>query len=117
MAERNAIDRPELIWKVADCRDMKMFEDNFFDLIIDKSTLDCLLCGDKAYMNSALTIRECYRILKPGATMVSVSYAAPEMREFHFKRPYLENLIELESFKIVKMKLGDQEFCNFVYQM
>mmetsp|Transcript_12859 Transcript_12859/g.8968 ORF Transcript_12859/g.8968 Transcript_12859/m.8968 type:complete len:124 (+) Transcript_12859:301-672(+) len=117
MAERNAIQRPELIWKVTDAKKMAIFQDNFFDLIIDKSTIDCLLCGDKAYLNSALTIKECYRILKPGGIMLSVSYAAPEMREFHFKRPYIEDLIDLQTFKIVKMKVNNQEYYNYIYSM
>ena len=32
-------------WDVMDVRDLK-YEDNSFDLIVDKSTIDALLCGD-----------------------------------------------------------------------
>ena len=35
-----------------DVRNMS-YPSNIFDLIIDKSTIDALLCGDSAYMNVA----------------------------------------------------------------
>jgi len=33
------------------------YEANFFDFILDKSTIDALLCGDSAYMNVALMMK------------------------------------------------------------
>lgn len=45
-----------MIGEVMDVRDMK-FETNFFDLIIDKSTIDALLCGDQAFLNVALMMK------------------------------------------------------------
>ncbi len=39
-----------------DVRDMK-YQTNFFDLIIDKSTIDALLCGDHAFLNVALMMK------------------------------------------------------------
>jgi EEF1A lysine methyltransferase 4 len=58
MAERNADKRPELIWDVMDVREMT-YDSNFFDIIIDKSTIDALLCGDEAFINSAKMLKEC----------------------------------------------------------
>ena len=45
-------------WDVMDVRELK-YEDGFFDLIVDKSTIDALLCGDQAYLNVAIMLREC----------------------------------------------------------
>ena len=45
-------------WDVMDVRDLK-YEDSKFDLIVDKSTIDALLCGDQAYLNVAIMLREC----------------------------------------------------------
>jgi hypothetical protein len=39
-----------------DCRQLK-YSANTFDFIIDKSTIDALLCGDHAYMNVAITMK------------------------------------------------------------
>ena len=44
------------IGEVMDCTNLK-FETNFFDLIMDKSTIDALLCGENAYMNTALMLK------------------------------------------------------------
>jgi hypothetical protein len=45
MKERNIEKRPSLQWEVMDVRKMT-YESNSFDLIIDKSTIDALLCGE-----------------------------------------------------------------------
>jgi hypothetical protein len=39
-----------------DCTNMK-FPSDYFDLIIDKSTIDALLCGDNAFLNTALMLK------------------------------------------------------------
>ena len=77
--------RPNMKWDVMDCRDLK-YNDESFDLIIDKSTIDALLCGDKAYLNVAIMMNECQRVLKTGGYYVAISYGVPENREVHFKR-------------------------------
>ncbi len=41
---------------VQDIRSLK-YPTNFFDMIIDKSTIDALLCGNSAYLNVALTMK------------------------------------------------------------
>merc|ERR1712166_681488 len=52
MKKRNE-KRPEMKWDVMDVRDMS-YPDSSFDMIIDKSTLDCLNCGDKGPINITL---------------------------------------------------------------
>jgi ubiquinone/menaquinone biosynthesis C-methylase UbiE len=85
MVQRNQKMRPNMKWDVMDCRDLK-YNDESFDLIIDKSTIDALLCGDKAYLNVAMMMNECQRVLKTGGYYVAISYGVPENREVHFKR-------------------------------
>lgn len=47
--------------------------DNFFDMIVDKSTLDCLLCSPDEAVAALLT--EAYRLLKPdGGVYLIVSF-------------------------------------------
>ena len=41
-----------------DCMDLK-YESEMFDLIIDKSTIDALICGNYAYLNVATMLMEC----------------------------------------------------------
>ena len=54
-------------------------------MIIDKSTIDALLCGENAYVNVAMMLKECQRVLKTYGYYVAISYGSPENREFHLK--------------------------------
>ena len=75
--------RPEIKWEVMDCCEMD-YPDNFFDMVIDKSTIDALLCGNNAYLDVARMLDESQRVLKVGGIYFAVSYGNPENRSFHF---------------------------------
>lgn len=60
------------------------WEDASFHLVLDKSTLDCLLCTDKA---AAGLLTEVYRVLKPGGVYLLVSFHHED-----FLQPLLSNL-------------------------
>ena len=96
MKERSK-NRPEMTYEVMDALDLK-FENNFFDLVIDKSTIDALLCGDNAFINVAKMIKEVQRVLKVGGYYMIVSYGTPEYRLIHLKRKF-------EHFKIEILKI------------
>lgn len=57
-----------------------------FDVIIDKGTIDCLLCAHDSNkpINNALS--ECRRVLKPRGMMFVVSYGQPASRLSYFDR-------------------------------
>jgi EEF1A lysine methyltransferase 4 len=57
MAERNK-DREGMKYEVMDVCDMAKYEDGFFDIAIDKSTIDALLCGNNAFLNVARMTKE-----------------------------------------------------------
>lgn len=88
MKERNQIARPELVWEVMDVCDMSL-PDNTFDLVVDKSTIDALLCGDNSFVQVARMLKETQRVLKPGGVYFVVSYGKPEARTFHFEQQFL----------------------------
>lgn len=45
-------------WKVADALDMPEFKDESYDIVIEKSTLDAILCGDRSFYNAAKMLKE-----------------------------------------------------------
>lgn len=65
-----------------DVRDLQ-FQDSHFDLIIDKSTIDALLCGEQSFLNVAIMTKEVQRVLKSGAIYMIISYGQPENRINH----------------------------------
>lgn len=90
-------------WDVMDVRDLK-YADGQFDLIVDKSTIDALLCGDQAYLNVSIMLRECQRVLKEGGYYVAISYGQPENRILHFKRAFLH--VNLTTYQLQKISNG-----------
>lgn len=79
---------PEMHWKVMDVRDLK-YPSNFFDIAIDKSTIDALLCGDNSYINVARMTKEVQRVLKVGGVYMAISYGVPDNRLDHFEWKHL----------------------------
>ena len=66
------------------------YPDNFFDIAIDKSTIDALLCGDNSFVITALMLKESQRVIKEnGGVYFAISYGKPSTRSMHFKRPFL----------------------------
>jgi len=88
MSERNK-HREKMIYQVMDVTNMKGYADESFDIAIDKSTIDALLCGDNAFLNVAKMMKEVQRVLKPNGIYLAISYGKPESRAFHFERDHL----------------------------
>lgn len=63
---------------VMDVRELK-YADESFDLVIDKSTIDSLMCSDSPLLNVAKMIEEGYRVLKEGGYYFTVSYNGSRM--------------------------------------
>jgi hypothetical protein len=57
MRERNQ-ECVKMTYEVMDCTDMSSIPDNFYDVAIDKSTIDALLCGENPYLMVAKMTRE-----------------------------------------------------------
>lgn len=88
MSERNA-DKTEMVWQVGDVTDMPEFESNSFDVIIDKSTIDALLCGENSFVMTAKMLKEAQRVMKVGGYYIAISYGSSESRAFHLEREFL----------------------------
>ena len=89
MNERNKDKRPQMVFQVGDVTNMPEFEDASFDLAIDKSTIDALLCGDNSFIMVAKMMKEAQRVLKTDGIYFAISYGKPESRSFHFSHPFL----------------------------
>jgi ubiquinone/menaquinone biosynthesis C-methylase UbiE len=76
-------DRSDMKYEVMDVCNMS-YESNTFDVAIDKSTIDALLCGDDAFLNTAKMTKEVQRVLKPNGLYIAITYGTPENRDCHF---------------------------------
>ena len=75
------------------------FENGSFDVIIDKGTLDSVLCGESATEGIHKALKEVTRVLKSDGVFVCVSYGIPE-----YRLPYFENTDGRWSVEIQKIK-------------
>ncbi|XP_024025823.1 methyltransferase-like protein 13 [Morus notabilis] len=78
---------PQLKYMQMDVRDMIFFSDNSFDGVIDKGTLDSLMCGADAPISASRMLGEVSRLLKPGGIYMLITYGDPKVRMLHLNKP------------------------------
>jgi len=84
--------------EVMDVRDLK-YENDFFDMVVDKSTIDAILCGECSFINVAKMLKEVDRVLKVDGIYMIISYGQPENRVFHLERNYLNFEVTIYTIK------------------
>lgn len=120
MKDRNA-DKPSMAWTVMNVMDIK-FPNGHFDLAIDKSTIDALLCGDDAFINVAKMTKEVQRVLKVGGVYMAISYGIPDTRLEHFNWKHLHWEVSYQTINpetenphyvyLCRKKIGADEVCE-----
>ncbi|OMO69709.1 Transcription factor, K-box [Corchorus capsularis] len=86
---------PQLKYMQMDVRDMSYFQDEYFDSVIDKGTLDSLMCGTDAPISASRMLGEVSRLLKPGGIYMLITYGDPSARMPHLNRPAYNWIIKL----------------------
>ncbi|EFJ42242.1 hypothetical protein VOLCADRAFT_83711 [Volvox carteri f. nagariensis] len=80
-----------LSYEVADCRSMPQYADaSFGGGILDKGTLDALLCGDSDEADAGAMLQECQRVLPAGSSYIGITYAPPRTRLRYLLLPGLD---------------------------
>ncbi|KAL5700404.1 hypothetical protein ACHQM5_025848 [Ranunculus cassubicifolius] len=80
---------PQHTYIKMDVRDMKEFQSASFDAVIDKGTLDSLLCGSNSQINATAMLEEVGRVLKHGGVYILITYGAPAYRLSLLKDSFL----------------------------
>lgn len=73
------VDKPSLRFIVADCRSLELLP-NAYDAVVDKGTLDALLCAADSATGAASMLNAVAKTLSPGGHYVVISYAPPTER-------------------------------------
>ena len=74
-----------------------------FDMVFDKCTLDCLLCGDNSFQKASVMMQNVFRVLKPGGVYIIVSYGMPDARIGYLKSKFMN--WNIEHARIAKVPL------------
>ena len=97
---------PKEIWVARDLLNFAPDEElvaGSFDVVLDKGTLDALLCGGSSNEKRDVTSRlleGCARLLRPAGTCVIVSLGAPEVRRRQFQES--TTLLQLERVRTLQ---------------
>ncbi|KAG6528882.1 hypothetical protein ZIOFF_011074 [Zingiber officinale] len=70
-----------------DARDMTFFNDGSFDCVMDKGTLDSLMCGVDAPLSASRMLEEINRLLRPGGIYMLITYGDPSVRIPYINQP------------------------------
>lgn len=71
---------PRQSWEVADCRAMPQYAGSSFASVIDKGTLDAVLCSSHGQADTLSYLNEVHRVLAPGGVFLLISLAQPHAR-------------------------------------
>ena len=86
MRARYGRERPSLTWHVANVTALGgagaglVVPDASLGAVVDKGTLDSLLCGEAATAAAARYAAEASRVLRPGGVFIVVSFGGPDSR-------------------------------------
>lgn len=69
----------DIVYNVGNALELE-FTGETFDLIIDKATLDTVLCSENCTLNVGKMLKEVHRVLKPSGVYICFSHAAPDKR-------------------------------------
>jgi EEF1A lysine methyltransferase 4 len=113
MSHKNQ-DRAEMQWIQMDMLNME-FEENTFDVCIDKATMDVLQCDNEDAWSPSIEVRErvslfygnCYRVLKPNGKIIQISFDQP-----HFRKIYIN---EFNRFSVTVRTINSGSLPYFIY--
>jgi hypothetical protein len=71
---------PGQTWEVADCCSMPQYADGSFGSVLDKGTLDAVLCSSHGQADTVDYMNEVHRLLVPGGTFLLISLGQPQAR-------------------------------------
>ncbi|KAK9287887.1 hypothetical protein L1049_016329 [Liquidambar formosana] len=74
--QKKYCNRSQLKYIKMDVRDMSTFHTGSFDAVIDKGTLDSLLCGNNSRENAITMLEEVGRVLKDKGVYILITYGS-----------------------------------------
>merc|ERR1712110_891240 len=79
-------DKPGMTYVQMDGRAIE-FPDANFKVVIDKATLDSILCGEGSTHNAQKLLQEISRVLMPDGVYIAISHGQPSYRLTYLQKP------------------------------
>mmetsp|Transcript_115217 Transcript_115217/g.223910 ORF Transcript_115217/g.223910 Transcript_115217/m.223910 type:complete len:211 (+) Transcript_115217:65-697(+) len=113
-------DKPGMTYMQMDARAMDL-PDQKFKVVLDKATLDSILCGEGSTHNAQKMLSEISRVLMPDGVYIAVSHGQPSYRLTYLQRPEFGWTVKI--FTVQKPMMGmtaslssdDKDNVHYVY--
>lgn len=101
-----------MTYEVGDVRHLR-FPNETFDMVLDKSTIDTLMCTDNPITNVAKMVDEAYRVLVPDGVYFVLSYASAATRLEHITRDHVSWQVERK--EVSRLNEEGEKLVHFLY--
>jgi EEF1A lysine methyltransferase 4 len=114
----------EMPYKQMDVKSLQ-FADSSFDCVVDKGTLDSVLCGDGSGPNAQLMLSEIHRVLQPNGVYICISYGVKDQRNDYFVNREFDWTVShhmvakptISTANVVASERNDEKNYHWVYIM
>ncbi|OWZ08226.1 Methyltransferase [Phytophthora megakarya] len=96
------------------------FADETYDAVVDKGTMDSILCGEGSTANVAKMCQEIHRVLKPNGVYFIVSYGVPDNRLSYLENKELQwkvtvHTVPKPTVSAVQVSEADANAVHYIY--
>ena len=114
MEDRYKEQNVEMIYKKMNVTEMTEFQNDEFNVVIDKALMDSMLCGENAIPVVEKMMKEVYRVTAPGGVFIIISNGDEQNRKMFFDESVWEyKMLTIE--KTSKMIALDENPKNYHY--
>ena len=114
MEDRYREQNVEMIYKKMNVTEMTEFQNDEFNVVIDKALMDSMLCGENAIPVVEKMMKEVYRVTAPGGVFIIISNGDEQNRKMFFDESVWEyKMLTIE--KTSKMIVFDENPKNYHY--
>lgn len=99
-------------WISMDCTQLE-FKENTFDAVIEKGTIDALVCKKDQGSSIHKFLEESYRVLRDGGVFLSISFGKPSLRLNYYREVNLKWQVQ-DPIEIPKIMIPNQYYYLFV---
>ena len=113
-------DKPGLTYQQMDARAMEL-ADGQYNAVIDKATIDSILCGEGSTHNAQKMLSEVSRVLAPEGVYIAISHGQPSYRLTYLQRPEFGWTVKVHTVQKPMMGMSsslstdDKENVHYIY--
>mmetsp|Transcript_62899 Transcript_62899/g.162592 ORF Transcript_62899/g.162592 Transcript_62899/m.162592 type:complete len:208 (+) Transcript_62899:80-703(+) len=113
-------DKPGMTYVQMDARSIEVPDQNF-NVVLDKATIDSILCGEGSTHNAQKVLSEVSRVLVPHGVYIAISHGQPSYRLTYLQRPEFGWNVQVKTVQkpmmgmTASLSADDKDNVHYVY--